>query len=83
MEVMALLLVCRYQKHSMAQDSPEVFKPSPAALTFTVGTRLCLCIVLQSWSFVLVWVAVKELKLSYYIGETLLVTTYSHYGNLI
>ena len=31
----------------------------------------------------LVWVAVKELKLSYYIEETLLFTTYTHYGNLI
>ena len=31
------------------------------------------------------WVAVKELKLSYYIGETLLFTiyTHSHYGHLI
>ena len=29
------------------------------------------------------WVAVKELKLSYYIGETLLLTIYTHYGNLI
>ena len=29
------------------------------------------------------WVAVKELKLSYHIGETLLVTIYTHYGNLI
>ena len=29
------------------------------------------------------WVAVKELKLSYYIGETLLFTTYTHYGSLI
>ena len=28
-------------------------------------------------------VAVKELKLSYYIGETLLFTIYTHYGNLI
>ena len=27
--------------------------------------------------------AVKELKLSYYIGETLLFTIYTHYGNLI
>ena len=27
------------------------------------------------------WVA--ELKLSYYIGETLLFTFYTHYGNLI
>ena len=27
--------------------------------------------------------AVKELKLSYYIGETLLLTIYTHYGNLI
>ena len=31
----------------------------------------------------LFWVAVKELDLSYYIGETLLFTIYSHYGNLI
>ena len=29
------------------------------------------------------WVAVKELKLSYYIGETLLFSIYTHYGNLI
>ena len=29
------------------------------------------------------WVAVKELKLSYYIGEALLFTIYTHYGNLI
>ena len=25
----------------------------------------------------------KELRLSYYIGETLLFTIYAHYGNLI
>ena len=29
------------------------------------------------------WVAVKELTFSYYIGETLLFTMYTHYGNLI
>ena len=29
------------------------------------------------------WVAVKELKLSYYIGKTLVFTIYTHYGNLI
>ena len=29
------------------------------------------------------WVAVKELNLSYYIGETLSLTVYTHYGNLI
>ena len=29
------------------------------------------------------WVAVKELKLSYLNGETLLFTIYTHYGNLI
>ena len=29
------------------------------------------------------WVAVKELNLSYYIGETLLFTIYTQYGNLI
>ena len=27
------------------------------------------------------WVAVKELKISYSIGETLLFTMYTHYGN--
>ena len=27
--------------------------------------------------WVLIWVAVKELNLSYYIGETILMTTYS------
>ena len=32
---------------------------------------------------IVVWVAVKELKLSYHIGETLLFTIYTHYGNLI
>ena len=29
------------------------------------------------------WVAVKELNLSYYIGETLLFTISTHYGNFI
>ena len=29
------------------------------------------------------WVAVKELNLSYYIGETPLFTIYTHYDNLI
>ena len=29
------------------------------------------------------WVAVKELNFSYYIGETITVTVYAHYGNLI
>ena len=32
---------------------------------------------------ILDWVAVKDLILSYYIGETLLFTIYTHYGNLI
>ena len=31
----------------------------------------------------IIWVAVKELNLSYYIGETLLFIMYTHYGNLI
>ena len=30
-----------------------------------------------------IWVAVKALNLSYYIGETRLFTIYTHYGNLI
>ena len=30
----------------------------------------------------IIWVAVKELNLSYYIGETLLFTIFTHYGNL-
>ena len=29
------------------------------------------------------WAAVKELNSSYYIGETLLFTIYTHYGNSI
>ena len=29
------------------------------------------------------WVAVKELNISYYVGETILLTIYSPYGNLI
>ena len=29
------------------------------------------------------WVAVKEVKLSYYIGETLVFTICTHYGSLI
>ena len=33
--------------------------------------------------FPIYWVAVKELKLSYYIGEAPLFTIYTHYGNLI
>ena len=28
-------------------------------------------------------VAVKELSLSYYFGETILIIMYTHYGNLI
>ena len=28
------------------------------------------------------WVAVRELTVSYYIGETVLATTYIHYGNI-
>ena len=44
-------------------------------------------IVSMIWDFMehregLSWVAVKELNLSYYIGETLLFTIYTHYGNL-
>ena len=27
------------------------------------------------------WVAVKELNLGYYIGETILIPIYTHYGN--
>ena len=30
----------------------------------------------------IIWVAVKELNLSYKIGETLLFTMYTHFGNL-
>ena len=33
--------------------------------------------------YALNWVAVKELNLNYYIGETLLFTIYTNYGNLI
>ena len=33
-------------------------------------------------SLTVYWAAVKELQLRYYIGETLLFTMYTHYGNL-
>ena len=29
------------------------------------------------------WVAVKEFKLRYYIGETIVFTMHTHHGNLI
>ena len=29
------------------------------------------------------WVVVKEFNLSYYIGEATLITSYTHYGNLV
>ena len=46
---------------------------------------------LPRWSYLLVlqvqesdsWVAVKELELSYSLGETLLFTIYTHYGYLV
>ena len=34
-------------------------------------------------STIITGLRVKELKLSYYIGEALLFTIYTHYGNLI
>ena len=37
----------------------------------------------RMYSRQLVWVAVKEFELSYYIGETLLFTIYTRYGNLM
>ena len=37
----------------------------------------------QGGALTMSWVAVKELKLSYYIGETLLFTKKTHYGSLI
>ena len=45
--------------------------------------RARLQIVLEGEGGELSWVAVKELKLSYYIGQTLLFTIYTHYGTLI
>ena len=37
----------------------------------------------EDFMFAINWVAVKELKLRYYIGETLLSTIYTYSGNLI
>ena len=31
----------------------------------------------------LIWAAVQELHLRYFIGQTILITIYSHYGSLI
>ena len=54
---------------------------------YNYGIRLpeiCLNMILISIQATTVpWVAVKELKLSYFLGETLLFTMYTHYGNLI
>ena len=41
------------------------------------------CFLARALQLEKIWVAVKELKLSYCIGETLLFTIYTHYGNLI
>ena len=54
----------------------------PAAKKF-LHLTLCEARSLSGKGFRIYWVAVKELKLSYYIGETLLFTIYTHYGNLI
>ena len=63
-----------------------VYEPV-ASLGFGVGAKMAGR--MRSWAcegfiiVALIWVAVKELKLSYYTGETLLFTIYTHYGNLI
>ena len=49
-----------------------------------LGTLLARKLLLEHLGHALLyWVAVKKLKLSYCIGETLLFTIYTHYGNLI
>ena len=48
----------------------------PSRASGEVGLRAWEVNVLQVF-----WVAVEELKLSYYIGETLLFPVYTHYGN--
>ena len=35
------------------------------------------------WGYIQDWVAVKELNLSHYIGETIVLTKYAHYNNLV
>ena len=49
-----------------------------AAVAAALALRALICSVVIHY-----WVAVKELKLSYYVGEILLFTRYTHYGNLI
>ena len=41
------------------------------------------CMIITLHVLGMYWVAAEEVKLSYYIGETLLFTIYTHYGNLI
>ena len=43
--------------------------------------RLGISVPIPRISLAIAWVAVKELKLSCYLGETLLFTIYTHYGN--
>ena len=72
------LLSCGYAVWRLSDSfvyAPAEGLAASAGLT-TVSTWLCN--MLAS-----IWVAIKELKLSYHIGETLLFTIYTHYGNLI
>ena len=49
-----------------------------------LGPRTCVCIARHERIWAQDWVAVKELKLSYYIGETLFtIYIYTHYGNFV
>ena len=66
------------------------FEYLPTTLSFAISGLLAGGFVLalepycEGWSGkqgLCSWVAIQELKLSYYIGETLLFTIYTHYGN--
>ena len=67
----------RPQLHVLAAGKRESVKKS------NIRTRMCSIGMMSPCEAGKDWVAVKELKLSYYIGETLLFTTYTNYGNLI
>ena len=71
--------------HSTVQwDMASVMMPSDAVTSDLSTSTQCGRLSLSKAEVSKVnWVAVKELKLSYYIGETLPFTIHTHYGNLI
>ena len=56
---------------------------NPCCYGSSAAIKVCMDFCIQLKSRSLIWVAVKELKLNYYIGESLLFNLYTNYGNLI